>query len=114
VGWLGGNVETPIPQVKYIVKISHKGLLFGSYSAYQKELSDKVLDLRDRGRLMFKEVSEKLVMEGYRSPRGFDLGPESVFSIYKKRKIRDTRLLSPPTIEVIWLTVKALQPPSPP
>ena len=89
---MGGNSETALPAVRYIVKISHKGLLFGSYSAYQSELSDKVLDLRDRGKLMFKEIAEKLILEGYRSPRGFDLGPESVFSIYKKRKIRDARM----------------------
>ena len=66
VVWLGGNLNTQIPLVKYILKISHKGLLFGSYSDYQKALSDKVLDFRDRGKLMFKEIAEKLILEGYR------------------------------------------------
>jgi hypothetical protein len=70
------------------------------------ELSDKVLGLRDFDRLTYKQIADQLIEDGYRSPRGFDLGPESVFSIYKKRKIRDTRLLSPPTTEVIWLAVK--------
>jgi hypothetical protein len=106
VSWLGGISETAVPVLKYVVKISHKGLLFGSYSDYQRELSNKVLDLRDREKLTFNGVAEKLILEGYRSPRGFDLGPESVFSIYKKRKIRDARLLSPPTIEVLRLDVK--------
>ncbi len=105
MGWVGGNSEIAVPAVRYIVKISHKGLLFGSYSAYQKELSERVLDLRDRGNLMFKEIAEKLILEGYRSPRGFDLGPESVFSIYKKRKIRDARMNHSMRLEVMGFEV---------
>ena len=114
VGWLGGNdptayegsTEIAVPLVKYVVKISHKGLLLWSYSVYQKELSEKVLDLRDRGGLTFKEIAEKLIVEGYRSPRGFDLGPESVFSIYKKRKIRDARLNDSMRVEIVGLKVE--------
>ena len=105
MGWLGGNSEIVVPIVKYVLKISHKGLLFGSYSAYQKELSDKVLDLRDRGKLMFKEIAQKLILEGYRSPRGFDLGAESVFSIYKKRKIRDARMIHSMRVEIVRLEI---------
>ena len=108
VGWLGGNLNAQIPLVKYILKISHKGLLFGSYSDYQKALSDKVLDFRDRGKLMFKEIAERLIYEGYRSPRGFDLGPESVFSIYKKRKIRDLRLNAAPKLELKIIEIERL------
>ena len=97
-----------VPTVKYIVKISHKGLLFGSYSSYQRELSDKVLDLRDRGKLIYKEIVEKLILEGYRSPRGFDLGSESVFSIYKKRKVRDIRLFTAPAISICAVEIEHL------
>lgn len=49
---------------------------------------------------MFKEIAKKLTLEGYRSPRGLDLGPESVFSIYKKRRIRDLRLTAEPSVEL--------------
>ncbi len=105
LGWLGGSSEAVVPIVKYIIKISHKGLLFGSYSAYQMELSDKVLDLRNREKLTFNAIAEKLILEGYRSPRGFDLGPESVFSIYKKRKIRDARMNDSMRIEVVGFEV---------
>ncbi len=101
VFWLGGNSEIAAPIVKYVVKISHKGLLFWSYSDYQKELSDKVLDLRDREMLTFNAIAEKLILEGYRSPRGFDLGPESVFSIYKKRNIRDARMNHSLRVEIV-------------
>jgi len=110
IEWLGGNFDKAyfdaIPTVNYVIKISHKGLRFGAYSVYQKKLSDKVLALRDIDHQTYKQIADQLIMNGYRSPRGFELGPESVFSIYKKRKIRDTRLLSPPTIEVLWLDVK--------
>jgi hypothetical protein len=106
VGWLGGNLEPLVPWVKYVVKISHKGLLFGSYSDYQKELSDKVLALRDREGFTFKLIADKLTLEGYRSPRGFDLGPEIVFSIYKKRKVRDVRMNESMKVEVIEWAVE--------
>ena len=98
-----------VPTVRYIVKICHKGLHFGSHSAYQKELSDKVLDLRDRGKLTYKAIAEKLIALGYRSPRGFDLGPESAFSIYKKRKMRDERLYSAPANSIVAVEIEHLK-----
>jgi hypothetical protein len=106
VRWLGGNSEIAVPIVKYVVKISHKGLLLSSYSDYQKELSDKVLDLRDRKKLTFNAIAEKLILEGYRSPRGFDLGPESVFSIYKKRNIRDARMNHSMRVTIVGVEIK--------
>jgi hypothetical protein len=106
MGWQGGNNEIEIPLVKYVVKMSHKGLLLWSYSLYQKELSEKVLSLRDRDGLTFKAISEKLIAEGYRSPRGFGLGPESVFSIYKKRKIRDARMNESMRVEIVGIEVE--------
>ena len=92
--------------MKYVVKISHKGLLLWSYSDYQKELSEKVIGLRDGCGLTFKQIAEKLILEGYRSPRGFDLGPESVFSIYKKRKIRDARMNDSMRVEVVGVEIE--------
>lgn len=70
--------------------------MIGAYSEYQKELSDNIIQMRDREKMTFKGISEILIKRGYRSPRGFQLGTESVFSIYKKRKIRDARLSAKP------------------
>lgn len=70
------------------------------------ELSDRVLDLRDRERLTFNEIAKKLILEGYRSPRGFELGPESVFSIYKKRNIRDTRMNHSMRVEIVFVEIE--------
>ena len=54
------------------------------------ELSDRVIELRDGLGLTFKGIAELLISEGYRSPRGFDLGSESVFSIYNRYKRKAT------------------------
>ena len=108
--WLGGNSETlhlTIPPfVRYVVRLRHKGLRLGSYSQYQLELSDKIIHLRDVEKRTYLDISQFLILEGYRSPRGFNLGPESVFSIYKKRKIRDTRLQSCSEPEILLVTVE--------
>ena len=106
VGWVGGNSEKAVPIVKYVVKISHKGLLYWAYSDYQKELSSRVLELRDGDKMTFKGIAEELILEGYRSPRGFDLGPESVFSIYKKRNIRDTRMNHSMRVEIVGVEIE--------
>ena len=74
--------------------------MIGAYSDYQIELSNKVLYLRDSLKLTYKAIAEFVIEKGYRSPRGCDLSSESVFSIYKKRKIRDARLQAPPKIRL--------------
>jgi hypothetical protein len=92
--------------VSYVVRLRHKGLRLGSYTEYQTALSNEILRLRDAEKLTFKDIAQLLISEGWKSPRGFSLGPESVFSIYKKRKIRDARILSLPEIEIAEVTVK--------
>ena len=82
--------------------------MIGAYSPYQIELSDKIIRLRDSVGLTFKAIAEVLIAEGYRSPRGFDLGPESIFSIYKKRKVRDERLHSAPAISIFAVEIEHL------
>jgi hypothetical protein len=72
--------------------------MIGAYSDYQKVLSDSIIQMRDQEKMTFKGISEALTQKGYRSLRGFDLSPESVFSIYKKRKIRDARLNNQPKL----------------
>jgi hypothetical protein len=82
--------------------------MIGAYSPYQTELSDKVIGLRESEGLTYKAIAEVLIADGYRSPRGFELGPESVFSIYRKRKRRDERLLSAPTIRICAVEIEHL------
>ena len=82
--------------------------MIGAYSPYQIELSEKIIRLRDAEGLTYKAIAEVLIAEGYRSPRGFDLGPESVYSIYKKRKRRDARLLPAPAIRICAVEIEHL------
>ena len=82
--------------------------MIGSYSAYQTELSNLIIHLRDSGGLTYGSIADLLIKDGYRSPRGFNLGPESVFSIYKKRKIRDKRLNREVEKELLEITVKRI------
>jgi hypothetical protein len=79
--------------------------MIGAYSPYQMKLSDLIIHLRDIQSLTFKAIADLLISKGFQSPRGFDLGSESVFSIYKKRKIRDARLLAPPKVSIRKLAV---------
>ena len=82
--------------------------MIGSYSAYQTELSDRIIHLRDSEGWTYGSIADLLIKEGYRSPRGFNLGPESVFSIYKKRKIRDKRLNGEVTKELLQVTIERI------
>ena len=82
--------------------------MIGAYSPLQFELSNKIIRLRDVEGLTYKAIAEVLIAEGYRSPRGFDLGPESVFSIYKKRKRRDIRLFTAPAIRISAVEIEHL------
>lgn len=79
--------------------------MIGAYSDYQKALSDSIIEMRDQEKITFKGISEALTQKGYHSPRGFDLSAESVFSIYKKRKIRDARLNAQPKLMITNLRI---------
>jgi len=75
-------------------------LMLGAYSPYQKELFDRVLWMRETKGLTFKAIADALAAAGYKAPRGGLLGPESVFSIYKKGLGRVNRLNASPSLEI--------------
>ncbi len=84
--------------------------MIGAYSTYQLELSDKVKHLRDVEGHTFKAIGERLADQGCRSPRGRDLSPEIIFSIYKKRKMRDLRLDASPKKDIQNVEIVRLRP----
>ena len=68
--------------------------------AYQKALSDRVILLRDAQGLTSLAIAEQLISEGHISPRGKAISAESVFSIHKKRNIREKRLHAPAVVQI--------------
>ena len=104
---LGGICDGFLVRFQLVLKT--QGLMIGSYSAYQTELSDLIIHLRDSEKLTYGSIAVLLIKKGYRSPRGFDLGPESVFSIYKKRKIRENRVNGEVVKEILQITIKQLE-----
>ena len=103
---LGGSTDGFLVRFQLVLKT--QGLMIGSYSAYQTELSNLIIHLRDSEGLTYGSIADLLIKDGYKSPRGFNLGPESVFSIYKKRKIRDERLNREIEKELLEITVKRI------
>ena len=89
-----------------IVKITTKRLYLMAYSAYQKSLFQRVLELRERNGMTFDAIAQKLTSEKYLSPRGVALMAEHVFSIYKKGKLRRERLSEVPTYELMAIQSK--------
>lgn len=82
--------------------------MIGAYSEYQTKLSNLIIHLRDEKKMTYKAIAEFLITRGYKSPRGFNLSAESVFSIYKKRNLRKKRLESPPSVRLLKLSVNEL------
>ncbi len=82
--------------------------MIGAYSSYQVKLSDYVVKLRDIEKKTFKDIANQLGSEGYKSPRGLELAANNIFSIYKKRGIRNARLGAKPNLEIRNLQVSGL------
>jgi hypothetical protein len=100
-----GVVEPQGFAVKFEVIIRTGSLMIGAYSEYQKTILESIIQMRDQEKMTFKGISETLTQKGYRSPRGLELSAESVFSIYRKRKIRDARLNAEPKLVIANLKV---------
>jgi hypothetical protein len=44
--------------------------MIGAHSDYQKALSDSIIQMRGKEKMTFKGIFDRLIEEGYRSPRG--------------------------------------------
>ena len=86
--------------MRFWVVFRTQGLFSTPFTPYQTELSDKVIELRDRSRLPYWQVAAVLTEQGYRGVRGATLDAKGVFSVYKKRKRRDARLNTPPRLSI--------------
>ena len=61
------------------------------YSDYQETLHNLIKTMHDSG-IGYRKIAQWLNAHGYKTPRGFEFKNTHVFSILKKKRIRDERL----------------------
>lgn len=68
-----------------------QNLLVAPYTEYQQFLHDTIKDLHDGG-MGYRKIAEWLNEKGYQTPRGKQFFNNHVYSILKKKRLRDERL----------------------
>ena len=68
-----------------------RNLLVAPYTEYQQFLHDTIKDLHNEG-LGYRKIAVWLNENGYKTPRGKRFFNTHVFSILKKKRLRDERL----------------------
>ena len=68
------------------VQLSSANLWTAPYTPYQQELFDIICKFHDKEGWNFKQVSDWLVKEGYRTPRDKTFTHTHCWSIYTKKK----------------------------
>ena len=77
--------------LSFQVKITSNQLWNTHYSDYQTYLYNKISELKQEG-LGYRKIAKLLNDENIKTSRGNAFYPSSVYSILKKKKIRDERL----------------------
>ena len=73
------------------VEVTSNQLWHSNYSPYQSFLHTKIKQLKKEG-LGYRKIAKMLNEENIKTPRGKTFYPSSVYSIIKKKKIRNDRL----------------------
>jgi hypothetical protein len=73
------------------VEVTSNQLWHTHYSPYQSFLHNKIKQLKAEG-LGYRKIAKRLNEENIKTSRGNTFHPSSVYSILKKKKIRDERL----------------------
>ena len=73
------------------VEVTSNQLWHTHYSPYQSFLHNKIKQLKAEG-LGYRKIAKRLNEENIKTSRGNTFYPSSVYSILKKKKIRDERL----------------------
>ena len=71
--------------------LTSRNLQIAPYSDYQTELHDLIQNLHDEG-MGYRKIAQWLNENGYKTPRGKRFFNTHVYSILKKKRIRDERL----------------------
>tara|TARA_B100001123_G_C14936677_1_gene877957 strand:+ start:112 stop:420 length:309 start_codon:yes stop_codon:yes gene_type:complete len=97
-----------VTSIKFTATITTKALWFGAYADKSQELHSLIEEMRAEG-LGYRRIAKRLNALGITSPRGCTWLPPSVYSILKKRRLRDGRLNAPPEITVSDWTLEYLE-----
>ena len=76
------------------VRVRLSNLLIPPLTEYQEFLYSKIMELKKSG-LGYRKISHWMNKNNYKTPRGHEFIPPSVFSIIKKRKIREAKINKP-------------------
>jgi len=102
-------LDNPSVQVflSFTVKITASHLKKIRYSPYQQELWEIITEKHDSG-MGYRRISYWLNEHGYKTPRGHEFKNTHVFSILKKKKIADGRMIKrfEPKIENLKFSIK--------
>jgi len=79
--------------IRFVCTFETGTLWAGAYAL--DHLYDRITELKSQG-LGYRKTSQRLNDEGVKTPRGKHWLPQSVFSIIRKRQIRDARLNETP------------------
>ena len=74
-------------------------------SSYQNKLHKKILELKKSG-LGYRRIAYWLNDNGYKTPRGHSFKSGHVYSILKKRRLRNEKYSQAPEIEVRDIRIK--------
>ena len=87
-------LDNPNVQVflSFTVNITASHLKKIRYSHYQQELWEIIKDKHDSG-MGYRRISYWLNEHGYKTPRGHEFKNTHVFSILKKKRIADERIM---------------------
>ena len=68
------------------VRLTSSNLWLSPYSQYQQELFDIIRDFKEKDNWNFKQISDWLVDNGYKTPRDKTFTHKHVWSMYTKKK----------------------------
>ena len=74
-------------------------------SSYQNKLHKKILELQKSG-LGYRKIAYWLNDNGYKTPRGHSFKSGHIYSILKKRRLRDEKYSQAPDIEIRDVYIK--------
>ena len=74
-------------------------------SEYQNKLHKKIKQLQNEG-LGYRKIAYWLNEKGYKTPRGYSFKCGHVYSIIKKRQLRDEKYSQAPEIEIRDVHIK--------